>query len=187
MHRLCNLVLSKPIPTDVSSRSMADSRDKLHLTRHHPSMHRTSRHASLQHVATYQVDLPVLKFSLWKVTFQPFSSFNRIFCARRIIATRESLFQKLARRDNATPPFSCGRKRRKNATHPVIVDQVSLCTGLWLTPSFTSQPSHKGKELTGYRAPPVRQTGQPWWCVVAVVVGGELTKSPCVCSHDATD
>ena len=26
----------------------------------------------------------------------------------------------------------------------------SLCTGLLLTPSFTSQLPHKGKELTGY-------------------------------------
>ena len=36
VHRLCHLVFSQHIPTDVSSRSMADSRDKLHLTRHHP-------------------------------------------------------------------------------------------------------------------------------------------------------
>ena len=35
-HRLCHLVLSQQIPTDVSSHFMADSRDKLHLTRHHP-------------------------------------------------------------------------------------------------------------------------------------------------------
>ena len=63
----------------------------------HPC-HRTSRpghtprlkyhvHASPQHVATYQVDLPVLKFSSWKVTFPQFPSLNRSFCARRINAT----------------------------------------------------------------------------------------------------
>ena len=69
-----------------------------------PSMHRTSRsghtprlkyhvHPSPQHVATYQVDLPVLNFSSWKVTFPQFPSFSHSFCARRINATRESLFQ----------------------------------------------------------------------------------------------
>ena len=36
VHRLCHLVLPQHIPTDVSSHSMADSRDKLHQTRHHP-------------------------------------------------------------------------------------------------------------------------------------------------------
>ena len=76
-------------------------------------MHRTSRyghtprlkyhvHASAQLVATYQVDLPVLNFSSWKVTVLQFPSFNRSFCARRINATRESL---LAQRNNATPFF----------------------------------------------------------------------------------
>ena len=33
---LCHLDFSQPIPTEVSSHSMADSRDKVHLTRHHP-------------------------------------------------------------------------------------------------------------------------------------------------------
>ena len=36
VHRLCHLVLSQHIATDVSSHSTADSRDTLHLTRHHP-------------------------------------------------------------------------------------------------------------------------------------------------------
>ena len=36
LHRLCHLVLSQHIPTDVSSHSLADSRANLHLTRHHP-------------------------------------------------------------------------------------------------------------------------------------------------------
>ena len=36
MHRLGHLVLSQHVPTDVSRQSMIDSRDKLHLTRHHP-------------------------------------------------------------------------------------------------------------------------------------------------------
>ena len=60
-------------------------------------MHRTSRsghtprlkyhvHPSPQHVATYQIDLLVLNFSSWKVTFPQFPSFNRSFCARRINA-----------------------------------------------------------------------------------------------------
>ena len=36
VHRLCHLVLSQHIATDVSSNSMAHSRDKMHSTRHHP-------------------------------------------------------------------------------------------------------------------------------------------------------
>ena len=90
-------------------------------------MHRTSRsshpprlkyhvHASPQHVATCQVDLPVLNFSSRKVTFPQFPNFNCLFCARRINATGESLFQKLARRINATSSFFCDIKRRDNAT-----------------------------------------------------------------------
>ena len=67
-HRLCHLVLMC-----VSSHSTADSRDKLHLTRHHLNHSQnftiwshTPRlkyhvHASPQHVATYQFDLPVFK------------------------------------------------------------------------------------------------------------------------------
>ena len=35
--------------------------------------------ASPQHVATCQVDLPVLNFSSWKVTCPQFPSFNRLF------------------------------------------------------------------------------------------------------------
>ena len=104
-----------------------------------PPMHRTSRsghtprlkyhvYASPQHVATYQVDLPVLNFSSWKVTCPQFPSFNRSFCARRINATRESLFQKLARRNNATPPpFFCDLKRRNKATSPYICVAGQTC------------------------------------------------------------
>ena len=36
VHRLCHLVLSQHTPTDSSSRSTADSHNKLHLTGHHP-------------------------------------------------------------------------------------------------------------------------------------------------------
>ena len=36
VHLLCHLVLFQHIATDATSHSVADSRDKLHLTRHHP-------------------------------------------------------------------------------------------------------------------------------------------------------
>ena len=68
--------------TDVSSHSTSASRDKLHLTRHPPihAQHFTdlvTLHSSStmfmprlnMYVATYQVDLPVLNCSSWKVTF----------------------------------------------------------------------------------------------------------------------
>ena len=48
---------------------------------------------------------PCFEIFVMKVTFPKFHSFHRLFCARRITATRESLFQKLARRRNATAPF----------------------------------------------------------------------------------
>ena len=79
-----------------------------------------------QHVATYQVDLTVLKFSSWKVTFPQFPTFSRIFCARRINATRESFFffSKIrpVRRNNATFLF-CGLKRR-NKHNTLVLRQL---------------------------------------------------------------
>ena len=108
VHRLGHLVFSQHVPTDVLPHSMTASRDKLHLTRRRPIHGHAPRpmyhvHASPQHVATYQVDLPILNFSSCKVTCPQFPSFNLFFfCARRINATRESLLQKLARRNNAT-------------------------------------------------------------------------------------
>ena len=126
--------------TDVSSHSTADSRDKLHLTRHHPSMHRTSRSGQTPRltmftpcthmVATYQVDLPVLNFSSWKVTFRQFPSFNCSFCARRI---------------NATLPFFCDLKRRNNATLPVLLRSFfpqQSCQWVTVRVSLKKKPLH---------------------------------------------
>ena len=42
-HRLCNLVPSQPMSTDASSHSTSASRNKLHLTRHHPIHAQTPR------------------------------------------------------------------------------------------------------------------------------------------------
>ena len=49
---------------------------------------------------------------------------------------------------------------------------ASLCTKLWLPPSFTSHVPHKGQDMTGYRAPAptTRGTRQPPRSVVVVVV-----------------
>ena len=55
--------------------------------------------------------------------------------------------------------------------HRGVSDKPSF---VWLTPSFTST------ELTGYWAPPVRQTGQPWWGVVVVVLK-RLKRGGCLC------
>ena len=54
------------------------------------------------------------------VTFPSFPSLNRLFCARRINATRESLFQKLARRDNATSLFFFGKDLKRQSDPPVL-------------------------------------------------------------------
>ena len=81
VHRLCCLVLSEHIPTYMSSHSIAGSRGKLHLTRHHPTdalitsrpghTPRLKHHvyALPQRVATYQFNFHVLKCSSWKGTW----------------------------------------------------------------------------------------------------------------------
>ena len=120
--------------------SMSDSRDKLHLKGHHP-IH--AKHFMIWSHSTAQVPcsrlgstcsdvssrLPVLNFSSWKVTFPQFPSFNRSFRARRINATRESLFQKLARRNNATFPFS-PVTRNDITTRPPVCGRVAHIAGL---------------------------------------------------------
>ena len=106
VHRLYNLVLSQPIPTDVSSHSMADSRDKLHLTRHHP-IH--AQNSTIKSHSTAQVPCSRLASTCSDVSSRPpcfeifvmeghmstISQFKSNFCARRINATREFLFLKI--------------------------------------------------------------------------------------------
>ena len=74
-----------PFQQNVSSHSMADSRDKLHLARHHP-IH--AQNFTIRSHSTAQVPCsclastcsdPVLKFSTWKVAFPQFPSLNRLF------------------------------------------------------------------------------------------------------------
>ena len=109
-------------------------------------MHRTSRSGhtprlkyhvpSPQHAATNQSDLTVLNFSSWKVTFPQFPSFNRSLRARRINATRESLFKNWP--DVTTrPPFFCDQKRRNNAT-PLYIQRSSILNSLKSRRSTTS-------------------------------------------------
>ena len=113
----------------LSRQTALDTSSSIHGTSRSGHTPRLKYHvlASPQHVATYQVDLPVFNFSSWKVTFPQFRSFNRLFCARRINATREPLFQKLARRNNATPLLLCDIKRRSNANPPAHISGTTRC------------------------------------------------------------
>ena len=94
----CEKSLSRQTaPFTSSFRPCTELRDQ--VTLHGP---RTMFCALPQRVATYQVDLPVLKFSSWKVIVLQVPSLNRPFWCNW---TGESLFRKEARRINWTPPF----------------------------------------------------------------------------------
>ena len=110
-----------PFQQNVSSHSMADSRDKLHLARHHPihAQNFTIRSHSTAQVpcsclASTCSDL-VLKFSTWKVAFPQFPSLNRLFVPD--VTTRPPsphLF--LAQNDVTTRPpckANCHKIRKK--------------------------------------------------------------------------
>ena len=136
VHRLCNLFLSQPIPTDVSSHSMADSRDKLHLTRHlpiHAQNFTVRAHSAAQvprsHFASTCSDVSSRPscFEIFVMEGHIFTipQFESHFCARRIDATRESLFKNwpdvttrpslffVAKNDVTTrSPVHCGDVRR---------------------------------------------------------------------------
>ena len=112
VHRLCHLVLSQHPPTDVSFHSKAASREKPHLTRHHPCMHRTSRSS---HTPRLKYRVYALLSTCIDVTIRPhccelvvmeghlsaISHFNRIFGAQRT---------------NSTHLFLTNQRRRNKAT-----------------------------------------------------------------------
>ena len=98
VHRLCNLVLSQPIPTDVSSHSMSDSRDKPRLTRHHP-IH--AQNFTIRSRSTAQVPCLFLASTCSDVSSRP--PCFEIFVPDVSTRPTRSFFQKLSRRNNATP------------------------------------------------------------------------------------
>ena len=116
VHRLCHLVLSQHVATDESSHSMADSREKAHLTRHHPihaqnftiKSHSTAQIPCLRFASTcsdVSIRPPGYGIFVMDDHFLQLHSFNRLCGARRIYSTQESLFRKLARRIKATSTF----------------------------------------------------------------------------------